>query len=290
LLNFYYSMSLDLITITWICFFAGSLLVCFRNTLRAGWTVLLVTYGLALAAGLITLVGLAWLLLTAGALFAAVRWHGWQQVTAHIVFIVLSLLLFLHKLPGFHNLLVFDRIKFSPDAAPFNMYLNLDKPFIGLILFTFFGSIWYAHRPNVKTLFKAIGLPLLVISVLCLGTALLLHFIKWDPKVPPRAWLWALNNLLLVAVCEEALFRGYLQGTLGKQIFKEKSPYLPLFITALLFGVSHTTGGPPLMLLAFIAGSGYGWAYYKGGILASILMHFIFNALHFFMFTYPMLG
>jgi uncharacterized protein len=283
------SMNIDLITITWICFFAGSLLVCFKNTLRAGWAVLFVAYGLALAAGLITNIGLLWLFITAGTLFAAIRLHGWLKALAHVVFITLSMLLFMHRLPGFHNLLVFDKVRFSSDAAPFTMYLNLDKPFIGFILFTFFGSIWYAQRPDVKTLFKAIAWPLLVISAVCLGTALLLHFIKWDPKLPPRGWLWALNNLLLVAVCEEAFFRGYLQGILGQQLFKGKSPYIPLFITALLFGLAHTTGGPALTLLAFIAGSGYGWAYYKGGILAAILTHFSFNVLHFVLFTYPMI-
>lgn len=283
------SMNTTLITLTWICFFAGSLLVFFKNTLRAGWAVLLFAYGLALAAGMISVIGLLFLLLTAGAMFATVRLHNWQQVMAHVVFIVLSMLLFLHRLPGFHNLLVFDKIKFSPDAAPFTMYLNLDKPFIGFILFTFLGNKWYAQRPNAKMLIKAIAFPLLTISAICLGTALLLHFIKWDPKLPPRGWLWALNNLLLVAVCEEAFFRGYLQGILGQRLFKGKSPYIPLFITALLFGLAHTTGGPALMLLAFIAGSGYGWAYYKGGILAAILTHFFFNVLHFLLFTYPML-
>ncbi|HEX6426398.1 MAG TPA: CPBP family intramembrane glutamic endopeptidase [Niastella sp.] len=281
-------MKLDVITLSWICFFTGSLLVCFKFTLRTGWAVLLAAYALAFAGKQITIVGLAWLVLTAGALFAAIRLHGWKQVTMHGVFIVLSMLLFMHRLPGFNNLLVFDKVHFSPDAAPFTMYLNLDKPFIGFILFTCFGSIWYQNRPKTKMLLKAIGLPLLIIATICLGTALLLHFVSWDPRLPPKSWIWVLNNLLLVAVCEEAFFRGYLQGIIGKQVFKGKSPLIPLFITALLFGLAHTTGGPALMLLAFIAGSGYGWAYYKGGILAAILTHFFFNVLHFFLFTYPM--
>ena len=283
-------MNLDLITLSWICFFAGSLLVCFKYTLRAGWAVLLAAYALAFAGKQITFTGLAWLLLLDAVLFAVTRLHGWKQGAMHCAFIVLSMLLFMHKLPGFNNLLVFDKFRFSPDAAPFTMYLNLDKPFIGFILFTFFGSIWYGHRPDAKTLVKAITLPLVVISALCLGTALLLHFVSWEPRLPAKAWLWALNNLLLVAVCEEAFFRGYLQGIIGKQVFKGKSQYIPLFITALLFGLAHTTGGPALMLLAFIAGIGYGWAYYKGGILAAILTHFLFNAMHFFLFTYPMHG
>jgi membrane protease YdiL (CAAX protease family) len=283
-------MKPDIITLSWICFFAGSLLVCFKYTLRAGWAVLLAAYALAFAGKQITFTGFAWLLLIAGTLYLVTRLQGWKQVAMHCSFIILSMLLFMHRLPGFNNLLIFDKVHFTPGAAPFTMYLNLDKPFIGFILFTCFGSIWYSHRPDSKTLVKAIALPLLTIATICLGTALLLHFVAWEPKLPATAWIWTLNNLLLVAVCEEAFFRGYLQGILGKQIFKGKSPYVPLFISALLFGLAHTTGGPALMLLAFIAGSGYGWAYYRGGILAAILTHFFFNVLHFFLFTYPMLA
>lgn len=277
--------------LSWMCFFIGSSIICFRSTMRAGWAVLLVAYTLAFVTGMVSVIGIAWLLLIAGALYAASRLHGWQQVAAHLIFTVLALLLFKHKLPGFNNLLVFDKIKLSSDAAPYTMYLNLDKPFLGFILFTCFtcfGFTGYAHQPNVKILFKAAALPLLTITSLCLGIGFILHFIAWEPKLPPNSWIWVLNNLLLVAICEEAFFRGYLQGIMGRKFFKEKYSPIALFITAVLFGAAHTSGGPVLMLLAFVAGSGYGWAYYKGGIFAAILAHFLFNVLHFFLFTYPM--
>ena len=33
-------------------------------------------------------------------------------------------------MPGFHNPLVIPRAPLSPDAVPFSMYLNLDKPLV----------------------------------------------------------------------------------------------------------------------------------------------------------------
>lgn len=44
------------------------------------------------------------------------------------------------------------------------------------------------------------------------------------------------------------------------------------------------------MLLAFVAGMGYGWIYYRAKrIEASILTHFTLNFLHILFFTYPAL-
>jgi membrane protease YdiL (CAAX protease family) len=283
-------MNVDAHILTWIFFFVASFLICFQKMQKAGWLIALVAYILAFISGQITIIGIAWLILTAVLLFLATGYlSGCKQVFAHIAFMVCSILLFLHMLPGFQNWRIFDKVKFSEDAAPFTMYLNLDKPFIGLVLFTFLGSTLYAGEMRAKALLKAIAIPLATIVVICLGLGLLLHFITWEPKFPPGALIWMLNNLLLVAISEEAFFRGYLQGFWGNRLFREKM-YIPLFIAAFLFGIAHTTGGPALMLLAFIAGIGYGFAYRKGGIIASVLTHFGFNLLHFLLFTYPMLS
>jgi hypothetical protein len=284
-------MNFDAHILTWIFFFVASFLICFQKMLKVGWGIAFLAYIMALISGQITILGIAWLILTAAFLFLATRYlSGDKQVVAHIGFIVCSILLFIHMLPGFHNWRIFDKVKFSADAAPFTMYLNLDKPFVGLILFTFLGSALHMGKIRANALLKAIAIPLISIIAICLGLGLAMHFIKWEPKFPQGAWIWMLNNLLLVAVSEEALFRGYFQGFWGKRLFKNKRPYIPLVVSAFLFGISHTTGGPALMLLAFIAGIGYGYAYQKGGILASVLTHFGFNVLHLLLFTYPMLA
>ena len=284
-------MSFDLHMLTWIFLFVASFLICFPKALKAGWIVALIAYILALVTSQITILGIAWLILTAALLFLATSYlSGYKQIITHIAFIACSILLFIHILPGFHNLRIFDKVRFSEDAAPFTMYLNLDKPFVGLILFTFLSSSFYAEKMSAKALIKAIAVPLMAIIAICLGLGLLMHFITWEPKFPSGGWIWMLNNLLLVAVSEEALFRGYFQGYWGKRLFKKEKTYPALFISAFLFGMVHTTGGPALMLLAFIAGIGYGFAYNRGGIVASVLTHFGFNLLHFLLFTYPMLA
>jgi len=44
------------------------------------------------------------------------------------------------------------------------------------------------------------------------------------------------------------------------------------------------------VLLATLAGIGYGLAYRFGGLAAAIAKHFGLNLLHFGLFTYPMLA
>jgi membrane protease YdiL (CAAX protease family) len=60
-------------------------------------------------------------------------------------------------------------------------------------------------------------------------------------------------------------------------------------IAAALFGLAHVSGGWQWVVVGSIAGIGYGLAYRHGGLQASVLAHFGLNAMHFFLFTYPML-
>ena len=119
-------------------------------------------------------------------------------------------------------------------------------------------------------------------AILALGGATLLGIINWAPKWPEQAWLWVLNNLLLVTLVEEALFRGYIQGGLSQR-FKQL-PYgenLALLLASLLFGLVHLGAGWQWVLLASIAGAGYGLAYRFGGLGAAVATHFGLHLLHF---------
>jgi uncharacterized protein len=61
-------------------------------------------------------------------------------------------------------------------------------------------------------------------------------------------------------------------------------------MTALAFGSVHFASGPPMILLASLAGIAYGLAYRYGGLLASVLAHFGLNLFHILFFTYPLLA
>ncbi|QAY92649.1 MULTISPECIES: CPBP family intramembrane glutamic endopeptidase [unclassified Pseudomonas] len=247
-------------------------------------------YGLALIYG-----QLGWLALISVALLLftgfAVRQQKVQagRYLGHGVFFVLVLALAMHWLPGFYNGRGFASQRFTDDAVPFFMYLNQDKPLIGFWLLL--ACPWIVGRRSLRLSIYATALGLTLSAALALGGALLLGVISWAPKWPDQAWLWALNNLLLVTLVEEALFRGYIQGGLTRHF--KNLPYgenLALLLASLLFGLVHVGAGWQWVLLASLAGVGYGLAYRFGGLGAAIATHFGLNLLHFGLFTYPMLA
>ena len=247
-------------------------------------------YAMALSYG-----HLGWLALISVALLLIAGFAVRQQqlrighYLGHGLFIFMALALAMHWLPGFYNGRGINPHRITDDAVPFALYMNLDKPLIGFWLLLV--CPWIVGRHSLRLSMPAALLGLTLSSVLALGGALLLGVISWAPKWPDQAWLWLFNNLLLVTLVEEALFRGYLQGGLSRH-FKHL-PYgenLALLLASLLFGLVHAGAGWQWVLLASLAGVGYGLAYRFGGLGAAIATHFGLNLLHFSLFTYPMLA
>ncbi len=242
----------------------------------------------AVADGVADPVALAWpaLLLVAAML---VRSHAGRaaRMAGHALFVLLAVLLFAHLLPGFHNPRVIDPAPLSPGAIPFGMYLNLDKPLVGF-------WVVLVLAPPMAAANARLTLPVAVLAcgaavAACLGLALMLGVVEWAPKWPASGWLWLINNALLVTLAEEALFRGYVQQRLS-QWWRDRAwgAWAALAVAAVLFGLAHYAGGWQWMLLAGLAGVGYGVAYKYGGLGAAVLAHLGLNAAHFGMFTYPM--
>jgi len=210
------------------------------------------------------------------------------QILWHALFVVIAIGLLLHLLPGFDNPRVIGPERFTPDAVPFTMYLNLDKPLVGFWLLL--ACPWITPRHGWRTSLKAGIAALVLTAAACLGVALLLGMVAWAPKWPESGWLWLANNLFLVTFAEEALFRGYIQAGLGRLL--KRRPYgevLALGVASLLFGAAHAAGGWEWVVLGSVAGLGYGLAYRAGGLQASILAHVGLNLVHFSLFTYPAL-
>lgn len=212
----------------------------------------------------------------------------WARYLGHGLFIVLALSLAMHWLPGFYNGRGIDPQRFTRDAVPFSMYLNQDKPLIGFWLLL--ACPWIVARRSLRLTLCVTALALTLTAVAALGGAVLLGITSWAPKWPEQSWLWVLNNLLLVTLVEEALFRGYVQGGLSRRL--KHLPYgdnLALLLASLLFGLVHLGAGWQWTLLAGIAGVGYGLAYRFGGLGAAVMTHFGVNLVHFGLFVYPML-
>jgi membrane protease YdiL (CAAX protease family) len=198
-----------------------------------------------------------------------------------------------HLVPGFQNLKVFDALQLSPLSLPYTMYLNMDKTLMAVILVVS-SNILVNQNPvfNLRSMFSCGLIALLCMAVL-MPLAILSGHLAFDPKLPQAAWLWVVNNLLLVCFAEEVLFRGIIQHDLMQISHRWKIfPFISILIAALLFATTllgHLHGGVAYVLFVTIAGLFYGYAYYRAKRLeAAIGVHFLVNAAHFFLFTYPM--
>ncbi|GAA66891.1 CPBP family intramembrane glutamic endopeptidase [Pseudoalteromonas sp. BSi20429] len=217
------------------------------------------------------------------------------RATLSTVFIVSSLALALHWVPGFNNLPIVINERITSDAIAFTLYANFDKAMAGLFLCAYFYSNKKALKADSN---KADPLnvkqPILIIIATVLAAltaALMLGLVSFNPKVPGFWLAFIAINLLFTCVAEEALFRGLLQTKLSKIITPTRLAILAPVITAGIFALAHFAGGINYVLVSFIAGLGYGYVFYKTQRLEwAILCHWLVNVCHFFLFTYPMLN
>ncbi|MDQ5921618.1 MAG: protease family protein [Pseudomonadota bacterium] len=205
-----------------------------------------------------------------------------------VVAFFLGLALELHLIPGFKNLLIWNKIQFTPDAIPFTLYLNFDKTIVGLIILGL--TLNLASTPiEWKALLKQAALKLPIIIFMILILSIVFDYTKFEPKLPHDLWIWVISNLLFTCVAEEGLFRGFFQEPLSQLKYK-CSNYVAILAPTTFFGIIHYPGGIKYVILATVAGALYGWVYkITKRIEASILTHFFLNLTHILLFTYPAL-
>jgi hypothetical protein len=124
-------------------------------------------------------------------------------------------------------------------------------------------------------------------TVVVLGVAVAVGFIRFDPHVPEGAAVRTLSNLLFICVAEEAFFRGLLQDRLSALVARWPLwRWLPIALASVLFGLAHAGKGLVLAGLATLAGVGYGLACARTRrIEPAILTHFAVNTAHYFLFA-----
>lgn len=206
--------------------------------------------------------------------------------------ILVSAGLAFHFLPGFHNWKVISKLQLSPNAYPFDLWLNFDKPFIGIFALAFAIPLIASRAQLLKVLKWTLPMSLGGILII-MGISLYFDLIKWDPKIPVILFVWLINNLIFVCIPEEAFFRGFVQREIYKWFGKTSiAGFGSIITTSMLFTLMHLIwiANLPFLCLVFVASLIYGTIYQvTQSIEASIFCHFSLNVIHFFLFSYPAL-
>lgn len=213
------------------------------------------------------------------------------RVIAGIFVIILSIGLAAHQLPGFNNLNMLDHVYISNNAIPFTLYLNFDKTVVGIFILGFSYQL-ISNKSEWMLLVRQIAVKAPIVILVVIITAFILGFVRFDPKIPNSIFIWVITNLLFICMAEEAFFRGFIQKNLSLMMKKIRyGDYFALLMAAVLFGLAHYAGGTKYVILATVAGMGYGWIYITTKrVEGSILTHFGLNLTHFLFFTYPALA
>ena len=213
------------------------------------------------------------------------------RILSAVGLLILGCGLALHIVPGFHNLQVLDKVKISEDGILFSLYLNFDKTIVGIIILGILHQLITTKNEWIK-MYKGMIPRALVLIMIIASLSILFHYVRFDPKLPSSLLIWSCTNLLFVCVAEEGFFRGFIQKYLCLVFQNIKyGNLLAISIASILFGLAHYAGGVLYVLLAFIAGMGYGFIYFRTKrIESSIITHFLLNLIHFLFFTYPALA
>ncbi|PHM74721.1 CPBP family intramembrane glutamic endopeptidase [Xenorhabdus kozodoii] len=208
--------------------------------------------------------------------------HTGLKIMIELLLLISSISLFMHYIPGFHNLKYLDKVQTGPLSAPFSMYFNFDKALLPFILMFCMPTL-FIRKPLVNA--PAHGWALLIAAMpALLGLATVLGGLSVELHLPNWFPVFAIVNLFFVSLAEEALFRGYIQQKLSQWM----NPYLALVIASLLFGIPHFMGGGLLMIFSTLAGLIYGLTWlWSGRLWVAVAFHFSFNLMHLLFFTYP---
>jgi len=208
---------------------------------------------------------------------------------ALLTILVTGVVLGMHVLPGFSNQEYLSSYQLNAESAPFSIWFNYDKSMFGLLVLGLILSPTLIRSRLELAEFAGklypvlfIGLPMVFLTGLILGYA---RF-DWTPSMV--FFPWALKNLFFTVAAEEVLFRGLIQREIDHRIKSQYFGVIAIAVASALFGLAHFAGGIEYVVLSTLAGVVYGVAYkVTGRIEGAFLAHFLLNASHFLLFSYP---
>ncbi|HEY6926568.1 MAG TPA: CPBP family intramembrane glutamic endopeptidase [Steroidobacteraceae bacterium] len=264
---------------------------------RAWPGLLTLTFLAGCVSGQLTWLAGLWIILLAGAFYAYT--NDWPRASKGIIrllkasscvgIVILAVGFAIHIVPGFHNTQVLPPTRLTPRSIPYDQWINFDKTIAGILLLAVLYQKLITTAARLKAALKRAVAPTLVTIACVIVLGWVLGYIRWDPKWTSQFWLWADINLLGTCMSEEAFFRAFLQIEIERLTAKRrKGAIIAILCSAVLFGLAHMAGGWRYVVLASVAGAGYGTVFYRTrSIEASILAHFTLNVVHFLLFTYP---
>ena len=195
---------------------------------------------------------------------------------------------------GFRLLPFFTPVTLMPPLAEQTYVFRTEKLVLLLLLPPMVLLPW-SHRipqlPHVRPWLVSIliGFIILLTTIpIAVSTGFVSPGIPQDPVSLLVYWLG--YNLLYTCVLEEAFFRGIVQ-TAFVRVFSQRlrlsyARLIAIVCAALLFGLAHFGGGWSFVLLATIAGIGYGIVYdLTGRLHYAVLVHFGVNAVRLLAFS-----
>ena len=183
-------------------------------------------------------------------------------------------------MPGFHNPLVIPRASLSPDAVPFSMYLNPDKPLVAFWIILALPPVMMGLDAG-RTLRATPG----AAAVRCVPDAGAgAGHGRLGPQMAGQRLAVAGQQCLAGDAGGRSAFRGYIQERLGRLWRARRWAPMPHCCAAALFGLAHA-GGWQWMLLAGLAGPP---GLPPRRLAAAVLAHLALNTAHFGLYTYPM--
>ncbi|MEZ5594073.1 MAG: CPBP family intramembrane glutamic endopeptidase [Gammaproteobacteria bacterium] len=213
--------------------------------------------------------------------------RAWQ-IIGWTVLVIFLLALGFRVVPYFEPVTLLPPLATEPYAfRPEKLVLMLLAPPMVLMPWSQQSEARFEDRPLLVS-----GLIILALTGLIMG--LVMAFSDTAPGFPRQAPIHLFYilayNLLFTCVLEEAFFRGIVQPALitafAKRVSSGKAAVLGIAAASVLFGLAHIAGGPAFIILATIAGVGYGLDYHwTGRLYYAVLVHFGFNAVRLLAFS-----
>lgn len=214
---------------------------------------------------------------------------AWVKVVLWLPLLPLGLAIALMRPEGFSYPLVFSMNELYPGGKPFDLHLNTAKALAGYaVVIWLLGS---APKQMLVTGRQVFVWPILLAGVV-LGVAIPLLGLEWQPKWGLHAVWFLLVNLLVTCVAEESFMRLLVQGPLQRALQRfgaAPAAFIALTVTTVLFAAAHSPQGAHAWAIYLVAGCAYGAAYtLTGRLSAAIATHFLVNAVHYLLLTYPL--